>query len=209
MFPSLPAARLPGLAVSSLNALSVNIGGGFVSTQVFHNTAWPGRVHNWVVDDIAARYGIEKNRWVNSPVIIGWGVVDLVSLTTGEIWEVKRSTLPAVLGHNQIARYTAPGARLHRNTINGVPTQNLQLIPGGTGGTVISGNTFVRTTRLSTYTISYWDAGGGLIQYDFARNTNWQAVGDLMVSVVVVAGVTITVVLTKGAAIPVVAAVGT
>ena len=49
-------------------------------------------------------------------------------------------------------------------------------------------------SRKSTFSYKWLEllgASGGLIQYDFTRNTKWQNVGDLMVSVVVVAGVTI------------------
>jgi len=43
----------------------------------------------------------------------------------------------------QLARYTAPGARLFRSSIGGLDTRNTQLIIGGSAGTMITGNTFI------------------------------------------------------------------
>jgi hypothetical protein len=45
------------------------------------------------------------------------------------------------------------------------------------------------------------------IQYDFSRNTKWQQVVDLLVSVFLVAGVMVAIVGTKGAAAPALATV--
>jgi len=151
-------------------------------------------VHNWVVADIHSKYaavGMTSNKMIDYS--FGFGFADLVNLTTGEVWEVKKSTVSMTSAINQLAKYTSN--TLHVN-------KNLALSTGGSKGTVIMPNSFVKTVGFDTYFVNYWDCGNGIIQYDYNRMTDWKAVGNAMVCIVVLAGITYLVVQTGGAAAP-------
>jgi len=158
--------------------------GSSISALPSPNPFSPSRstIHNWVVADIARRIpDMTSNRWVTSPRIRTFGVVDLVHLRTGEVWEVKRDTQSISRAQRQIGRYTAEGARLWLNTITeGEETfRNLhqrQLVLGGSEGTTIPTRVILQNHLLRIYTVTYWDFGGGIIQYDFTWGYNWDAV---------------------------------
>jgi len=170
--PSVGAAGMP--VFSSVGMPPGMIGS--VGAHAMYSAAWRGRAHNMVVDDVARRYGLLSNMRVNFPNGGGHGFVDLMSLTTGEVWDVKRYNLPVPNALAQIGRYTETGVRLHRGYIGRDPTHLTQPIPGGSAGTYIFGNVIIQPHRNLTYTVVYWDAGGGLIQYDYLVNATVQSV---------------------------------
>ena len=149
------------------------------STSVLGTSFIPGAsrglIHNWVVWEVAARNNLLHDRRVTSSAFRRtWGVVDLVSARTGEVWEVKRSTLSVSSAQAQLARYTAEDARLTRNNPAGIT--NMRLIVGGSAGTVIPSGSFTEEWGFHLYTLDYWDLGNGIIQYDFTRSINWQGI---------------------------------
>ena len=151
-------------------------------------------VHNWVVDDIQAKYkvdGMIKNKMVAYE--FGFGFADLVNDKTGEVWEVKKSTVPMRLAEKQLAKYTS-----HRL----VTLPDLTLKTGGTGGTIIEENSFVRTEGLDTYYVHYWDCGNGIIQYEYEKVTDWRAVGEMMIGTLIIGGIAYLIFQTGGAAAP-------
>jgi len=157
-------------------------------------------VHNWVVADIHAKYaavGMTSNKMIDYSGF-GFGFADLVSLNTGEVWEVKKSTVSVTSAIKQLANYTT--GQLHNKDLRALAPQ---LYTGGSQGTVIAMGSMVKTVGFDTYYVNYWDNGNGIIQYDYNRVTNWQAVGNAMVGVVVLAGVTYLIVQSGGALAPV------
>jgi len=153
-------------------------------------------VHNWVVADVRSRNaGMLSNKMVNYSGF-GYGFADLVHSTTGEVWEVKKSTVSVTSALRQLGRYTA-------GSLQDSNYSNLDLHAGGTRGTVIAPNSFVKTVGFDTYFVNYWDVGNGIIQYDYRRVTDWQKVGEAAIATVIVGGCTFLIVKTGGLAAPV------
>jgi hypothetical protein len=159
--------------------------------------AYPGQIHNAVVNHIQMKYavsGMQKNKMIDYR--FGFGYADLVNVITGEVWEVKRNTLSVPKALQQLIRYTTN--RLHDKKYS-----EIQLVTGGSKGTFIYPDSFVMTANVDTYYIDYWDKGNGIIQYDYYKITDWQEVGEIATGAVVVAGVTCAIIVTEGAAAPV------
>jgi hypothetical protein len=150
-------------------------------------------VHNWVVNDVQEKYdGMIKNKMVDYS--FGFGFADLVNSFTGEVWEVKKSTISMTSAQKQLAKYTSNKLRLY---------PNLELYTGGTQGTIISPNSFIKIVGFDTYYVNYWDCGNGIVKYDYNRVTDWQKVGEVATGVVLIGGAAFLIYTTGGLAAPV------
>jgi RHS repeat-associated protein len=152
--------------------------------------AYPGQIHNLVVNHVAAKHGLNKEQTIKYNNSLLWGRADLVS-SSGEIWDVKRDKPGQIAaGVAQVLNYT-------QNTWKNSP--NTPLSVGG----YINPDSFVVTINIDTYYVSYRYAGNGVIAYDYYKVTNWQTVANVAVGIVVIAGITCAIILTDGAAAPV------
>ena len=153
-----------------------------------------GQIHNWVLDDIATNYAymeMDTNKMVDYHP--GWGFVDLVSYQTGEVWEVKRCTLSVKKAKKQLKKYTD-------HTLHEGKRKTIDLKTGGSEGTLIESNQITRTAGETTYNITYWDQGEGIILYDYTTSVNPKVLEtELIGAALIVVGVTLTIV-TGGAA---------
>ena len=125
-----------------------------------------GQIHNWVVRDIQLKYewaGMQRDLMIDYP--IGWGFADLINISTGEVWEVKRKTVSEKAALRQLNRYV-------RNSIHKDSLKNLPLHIGGSQGTVIQPGNIDRIAGGTVYHISYWSAGNGIIWYDYTKEDN-------------------------------------
>ena len=50
--------------------------------------AYPGQIHSYVVNYIAAKYGLYREQTIDYKNTILWGRADLIS-SSGRVWEVK------------------------------------------------------------------------------------------------------------------------
>lgn len=156
---------------------------------------FPAHIHNAVVNHIWARYqpAMLRNKRVN--YTIGFGFIDLVNSLTGEIWEVKRRTVSVGSAYSQIHKYITGRLADPRYA-------SLSLRAGGFR---ITSGSLIFKSSLTTYYVSYWNQGGGLIQYDYYGVTDWSEVGNIATGVVIIGGAAFAIILTKGAAAPVLA----
>ena len=123
--------------------------------------AYPGQIHNLVVNKVAAEYGLYKEQTINYK--FGWGRADLIS-SGGAVWDVKRDKA------NQIAGGVAQVQKYVANTWKKYPNTKLSV-----GGEIASGE-FIQTINIDTYYISYRYAGNGVIAYDYYKVTDWNTV---------------------------------
>lgn len=132
-----------------------------------------GLAHHWVVGDIVLKYsGIQMMPGLKIAFLPGYisqrgvkyGFADLISIKTGEVWEVKRDTISKQKAEIQLGDYTSNRISIHKK----IPRLELiELCTGGSKGTRIMPATIVRFKRGQTYVINYWDAGNGIIYYDY------------------------------------------
>ena len=149
--------------------------------------AWPGEIHNAVLNRVAAEYGFYKEQQINYE--FGWGRADLIS-STGEVWDVKRDRPSQVIaGVAQVEKYV-------RNTWKNNPTTQLRV------GGAIEGGSFVHQSGLTTYYVTYRYAGNGIIAYDYYAVTDWKTIGEIALGAAIVAGIACVIVYTGGAAAP-------
>lgn len=123
--------------------------------------AYPGQIHNLVVNRIASQYGLYKEQTISYN--FGWGRADLIS-GDGAVWDVKRDKA------NQIAKGVTQVQRYVANTWKN--RSDVKLYVGG----YIAPDEFVETINVDTYYISYRYAGDGIIAYDYYKVTDWNAV---------------------------------
>lgn len=123
--------------------------------------AYPGQIHNLVVNKVAADYGLYREQTINYK--FGWGRADLIS-SGGAVWDVKRDKV------NQIANGVAQVQKYVANTWKKYPNIKLSV-----GGEIASGE-FIQTINVDTYYISYRYAGNGVIAYDYYKVTDWNTV---------------------------------
>ena len=148
------------------------------------NIATRSQIHNWVVEDIRLRYqDIEMIKDVMITFPVRWGFADLISLKTGEVWEVKRVTVSVCKAKKQLKRYT--DNMIHNSKlVRRLADNNItSLITGGTAKTSISPNTIVRQAGAVIYTIRYWDYGEGIIQYDYTTKIDTDFVAETASSI--------------------------
>ena len=155
-----------------------------------------GQIHDWVLKDIANNYqhiDMRTNKMIDYEH--GWGFADLVSFKTGEVWEVKRCTLSIEKAKKQLKKYTD-------HTLHDSYYKSLKLETGGSKGTVIESNHITRTAGETTYNITYWYQGDGIILYDYTTNINKEVVGVEVASAAIIAVGVVLTIITGGAAAP-------
>lgn len=112
-----------------------------------------------------------------------YGFCDLYCPSTGEIWEVKRYgnsyTCSKSYAKQQLNNYINNGSLQHYD-------QKGNYIVGGAG---IMGGSFWKYDQLNgdVYRIKYWNAGDGLIYYDYYCTTRKQAYQAAVSAVTIVA----------------------
>lgn len=132
-----------------------------------------GEIHNFVVDDICKnntnKTGDDTYISYYKPILKGrkwytYGFCDVYDTVTHEVWEVKRlgggpTCTPAAAGE-QLANYVLRGVLKHHDS--------WKLKLGGTE-TSIEPNVFTKMDRdeKGMYVIGYFDAGNGLVFYDY------------------------------------------
>ena len=120
-----------------------------------------GMVHDRVLDHICIWnssltrrntyiYYNGKNIWG------GFGYCDLYNKYTGEVWELKKSTVPTWKAQRQLSKYI--GGRLKHN-------KSLNLTLPYT--TIIPTRTFEFSTGLDIYYVWYWYEGDGVLRYNY------------------------------------------
>ena len=119
----------------------------------------------------------------------------MVSFKTGEVWEVKRCTLSIEKAKKQLKKYTD-------HTLHDSYYKSLKLETGGSKGTVIESNHITRTAGETTYNITYWYQGDGIILYDYTTNINKEVVGVEVASAAIIAVGVVLTIITGGAAAP-------
>ena len=132
-----------------------------------------GQIHDFVVKDICKnnpnKTGDDTYISYYEPVFRGrkwytYGFCDVYDIKTHEVWEVKRlgggSTCSPTAAAIQLGNYVMHGFLKHHN--------NWQLKFGGTE-TSIEPNVFTKmdSDGRGTYVIGYFDAGNGLVFYDY------------------------------------------
>jgi RHS repeat-associated protein len=156
--------------------------------------AFPGQIHNMVVNVVAMHHGLNREQRIDFG-FLSWGRADLVS-ATGQVWDVKRDR------PNQIASGTTQVIRYTTGTWRNNPNISLS-VGGATAGGYEIGGQFITQIGFNTYHVTYRYAGGGVIAYDFDRTTNWRAVGEFALGAAFTLGAGALIILTKGAAAPV------
>ena len=116
--------------------------------------AFPGEIHNDVVQHIAQLYNYNKEQ-----IIIyqggGFGRADLIS-DDGYVWDVKRNKPRQIsAGKRQVEKYVNNTWYRHED------------IKLEVGKNEIEPGFFYHKNGLTTYKVSYWFAGDGVIAYDY------------------------------------------
>ena len=132
-----------------------------------------GQIHNFVVEDICKnnpnKHGKNTYMTYKEPYQKGnryylYGYCDVFDMSTHEIWEVKR------YGGGSSCSVAAASRQLRNYVKNGILSYYApwEQHIGGTF-TTIEMNTFHKRDNdgSGTYVISYWDAGGGIVFYDY------------------------------------------
>ena len=115
--------------------------------------AFPGEIHNEVRRRVARAHGFYEEQRIDYE--IGYGRADLIS-PTGEVWDVKRDKeLYIRAGEKQVSIYVS-------NTWRNNPG-----VPLSVGG-YIEGDNFLYNSGNTTYSVTYYYAGNGVIVYDYA-----------------------------------------
>jgi len=139
-----------------------------------------GTIHNLVVGYIMWTNQLAGNMRVDYKNSIFWGYCDVVNLSTGEVWEVKRQNLSVPKAQTQLGKYV--DGNLHNKDY-----KNLPLYTGGSKGTHIAYGSFIAPDGFSDYYVEYWDNGNGIIQYEYNKLINWDRVA--LVGTIIVAGI--------------------
>jgi hypothetical protein len=128
--------------------------------------AFPGQIHNIVVDAIVATHPSMAKEQTIKYENGTWGRADLVlynsKTNTAQIWDVKRDNAKQIAsGVKQVGKYLT-------GTWKNAPRSNTTLVRGGKiqgTGTMF----LVRNIGGETYYISYRYAGQGVIAYDYTK----------------------------------------
>ena len=135
------------------------------SGQTYSST----EIHNFVLEDICKKHPTmsRKNTYMKYKKKYWWhtyGYCDLYDTQSGEVWEAKR-----YMGGISCSK-AAASDQLQNYVNNGVLVSNpsLALCTGGTY-TAIEPNVFevMDKDMEGVYVVAYWDAGDGIIFYDY------------------------------------------
>ena len=131
-----------------------------MSVDLLGYIALPGTIHRQVVLHIKEK---NKNLEISQVKILysngGYGYCDVINPATGAIWEVKRCTISKTKALKQLDKYVA-GTYKHN--------PDLKLKRGG----YLSGDSFTYKNFATTYYVSYWYAGDGIIYYEYNKDSN-------------------------------------
>ena len=132
----------------------------------------------------------------------GYGYADLVSKKTGEIWEVKRLSLSKKAAKRQLAQYVSGKVKKDSYKID-------TLHVGGEMGSKIDPQVIIRESGNTIYCIAYFDAGDGIIYYDYIAQEKKTAeeVLDGIAKAILIAGLLGLLIETGGAALPAIPAI--
>ena len=120
----------------------------------YGDLAFPGEIHNEVVKRIAQKYGYYKEQSIRYK-FFGLGRADLIS-SDGQVWDVKRDKPRQISnGEKQVKKYV-------ENTWARFPDTPLRV-----GGNEIESDSFYYKSGLTTYRVTYRNAGNGVIAYDY------------------------------------------
>ena len=97
----------------------------------------------------------------------------------GYIWEVKRNTIKITRAIAQLKNYVENG-KYHHN-----PNLKLKI-----GDYYITGRSLLVSTVTSDYYVQYWNAGSGIIYYNYRKALNWERIGNSL-KIVLLTGVVI------------------
>ena len=151
--------------------------------------AFPGQIHNMVVDHVANKFGLFREQ----TILYGdgrWGRADLIDYETGQVWDVKRDKTKQIeAGMNQVLKYV-------QNTWKWYPNKKLQV------GNYIPSDFFVVDIGFERYIVTYRYAGNGVIAYDYNVVTDWAKVGEAAFGIVSIAGIVFIIVVSGGSAAP-------
>ena len=123
--------------------------------------AYPGQIHNLVVNRVANEYGFYTEETINYN--LGLGRADLIS-ASGSVRDVKRDK------PNQIAKGVVQVQKYVNNTGKRFPNQDLSV------GGYIASVSFTQTINIDTYYVTYRYAGNSIIAYDYYKITDWDTV---------------------------------
>ncbi len=149
--------------------------------------AFPGQIHNLVVNYIALKHGFYKEQTIDYD--FGWGRADLISVF-GNVWDVKRDK------PKQIEKGVAQVLKYVKNKWKRFPDKTLSV------GGYIAPDSLTVKLNVDTYNISYYYAGGGVIAYDYDKVTDCEEVTEVVTSLVIIAGSTVLIYSTGGMAAP-------
>ena len=128
-----------------------------------------GEIHNFVVKEICNNDPNKEkdNTYVKykKPIqrygrTCTYGFCDVYDVVTHEMWEVKRASLDFERAVKQLSNYVNNSAFVYRD--------DQEYYVGGTFST-IDANFFTKIDKdgEGTYCIAYWDAGNGIVYYDY------------------------------------------
>ena len=147
-------------------------------------------IHNFVLEDICGKHPTmsRKNTYMKYKKKYLWhtyGYCDLYDTQSGEVWEAKR-----FMGGITCTK-TAASLQLQNYVNNGTLVSNpsLDLCTGGTY-TTIEPNVFevMDKDMEGAYIVAYWDAGDGIIFYDYVYVPSPKEIANVTIGTLVLAG---------------------
>jgi len=143
---------------------------------------YPGEIHNQVIYHIVEDKSYSKEQTIDYKNG-GKGRADIIS-SDGHIWDVKRDKPEHIaIGQAQVIKYT-------QGTWRHYPERKLQI-----GDNRISSGEFNYQSGLTTYKVTYRNAGNGVIAYDYEiidfdeESAAEYAMATLVVTAIVAAGI--------------------
>ena len=97
----------------------------------------------------------------------GWGFCDLYNKVTGEVWELKKESnsrkCTTAFAKTQLAAYISGRLKADLDLELKWPDENTVIVEGKQTATWVRGNT--------TYKITYWEEGNGILRYSYTKET--------------------------------------
>ena len=146
-------------------------------------------IHNLVLKDICDNHPTMTQKetymkYKNKYLWHTYGYCDLYDTQSGEVWEVKR-----FMGGITCTKFAA-SQQLQNYVNNGILVYNpsLKLCTGGTYTTIDTTVFEVMDKDMSgSYVIAYWDAGDGIIFYDYVYVPSAEEIADIAIGSLILA----------------------